>query len=485
MKKYNFEQIKQKTLTITQDLKKKAREKGFLRTMFGIPLQQVLREQNRFEIFDLTPRLLSRSVDYIEKHLDEVGIYRLSGSTKDVQELKFKYEQDLDIQFEYEDVNSVCSLLKNFIRELPEPLLTHALTPDFNRIFNHLNDEAAIITNDITLESKHTLVNNSSILEALKRLIDRLPAPNRDFLAVFLAHLKKIAENYKRNKMGYSNLQVVFAPTLHFGGSLFVVLTLHCQKLFPIEKSVQAIELRSEMLIRRRRPSEPQVDSIRRRPSLGEDPFGDNFQSSPPPRKYPAGNSSPVHVPTRSDSRSAVQSSPTKIGSPPWKSAGTVTSSDRTNLLTESPPKGRSTSPFIDDFGSFIPRSPEPLPQRQESIGLLGIFTESKPSLPPRPTLVQNLEQSVSMSFLNEHYMLNDSAGTNYSILDYNRSSSGETNPFDDPAPPVPEKDIPFYEIQLATLPNIRLGSPFPDFDNFTVESADSEPPSKPPRNRP
>jgi hypothetical protein len=147
--------------------------------------------------------------------------------------LRVRFEHEFDIDFEDTDTNNVTSLLKQFIRELSEPLLTPQLSPLFIQVLGDIDEDFHHYPDSITLETNHPLVQNQVILSKLTSLVDQLPRENRHFLGVFLRHLGKIASNYQVNKMGYNNLQVVFNPTLQFGGALFLVMILHVQILFP------------------------------------------------------------------------------------------------------------------------------------------------------------------------------------------------------------------------------------------------------------
>ena len=94
----------------------------------------------------------------------------------------------------HEDIASVTTLLKHFLRDLPDPLLTAAQYRDFI--------QAAKLDEDIVRrDSVHALVN-------------ALPDPNYATLRVLAIHLHKVAQHSNTNKMTHNNLAIVFAPTL-------------------------------------------------------------------------------------------------------------------------------------------------------------------------------------------------------------------------------------------------------------------------------
>jgi len=67
-----------------------------------------------------------------ERGLDKEGIFRLSGSATAIESLKrsFNEGQDVDLS-KCPDTHIVCGLLKQFLRELREPLLTFELYDTF------------------------------------------------------------------------------------------------------------------------------------------------------------------------------------------------------------------------------------------------------------------------------------------------------------------------------------------------------------------
>lgn len=59
------------------------------------------------------------------------GIYRISGVKSKVQHLKDLYNRGQPVYLEEHEPNIVAGVLKQFLRELPEPVLTNALIPKF------------------------------------------------------------------------------------------------------------------------------------------------------------------------------------------------------------------------------------------------------------------------------------------------------------------------------------------------------------------
>lgn len=96
------------------------------------------------------PTILVRCARTVEEHgLSTVGIYRIPGISTQVQKLRTALNQDcagyhlLENGCMPEEINNVTSVLKLWLRELPDPLFPRSLYPYFidaaskqNRWFN-------------------------------------------------------------------------------------------------------------------------------------------------------------------------------------------------------------------------------------------------------------------------------------------------------------------------------------------------------------
>ncbi|XP_017342064.1 rac GTPase-activating protein 1 [Ictalurus punctatus] len=144
----------------------------------------------------MIPPLVVNCVNEIEQRgLHETGLYRLSGADRVVKELKEKFlrGKTFPLLSKVEDIHAITGLLKDFLRNLKEPLLTFRL----NRTFM----EAAELADD----------DNSIAL--MYQTISDLPQPNRDTLAFLIIHLQRVAQSLD-TKMDVTNLARVFGPTI-------------------------------------------------------------------------------------------------------------------------------------------------------------------------------------------------------------------------------------------------------------------------------
>ncbi|CAF9941966.1 MAG: hypothetical protein ALECFALPRED_009429 [Alectoria fallacina] len=167
-----------------------------LRPIFGLSLEDLLKRDG-----SAIPLVVYQCVQAVDLYgLEVEGIYRLSGSSAHVSKLRSIFDNDsnqLDFRNPeafYHDVNSVAGLLKQFFRDLPDPLLTSEHYQGFI--------EAARIDDDITRrDSMHAIINS-------------LPDPNYATLRALTLHLNRVQEHSAVTRMNAGNLAIIFGPTL-------------------------------------------------------------------------------------------------------------------------------------------------------------------------------------------------------------------------------------------------------------------------------
>ncbi|WAQ95134.1 RGAP1-like protein [Mya arenaria] len=136
----------------------------------------------------MIPGIVIHCVNEIEaRGLNEVGIYRVPGSDRQVKELKEKFLRGKGMPnlSSIDDVHVVCGCLKDFLRNLKEPLVTFKLW----KMFVHAAE--------------------CEMFQA----ISELPRANRDTIAFLMIHLHRVSET-PACKMPANNLSRVFGPTL-------------------------------------------------------------------------------------------------------------------------------------------------------------------------------------------------------------------------------------------------------------------------------
>lgn len=63
------------------------------------------------------------------------GLFRVNGNVKVVEQLRLKYERGEPLTLSDGDIHSAASLLKLFLREMPDGVISTALLPKFIQIY--------------------------------------------------------------------------------------------------------------------------------------------------------------------------------------------------------------------------------------------------------------------------------------------------------------------------------------------------------------
>uniref|UniRef100_A0A8D2IFA6 Rho GTPase-activating protein 10 n=1 Tax=Urocitellus parryii TaxID=9999 RepID=A0A8D2IFA6_UROPR len=127
--------------------------------------------------------------------LDKMGftILRKCISAVETRDVKTCSELDLENSIDWE-VKTITSALKQYLRSLPEPLMTYELHGDF-----------IVPAKSGSPESR---------VNAIHFLVHKLPEKNKEMLDILVKHLTNVSNHSKQNLMTVANLGVVFGPTL-------------------------------------------------------------------------------------------------------------------------------------------------------------------------------------------------------------------------------------------------------------------------------
>ncbi|KAL4616878.1 rho GTPase-activating protein 28 isoform X1 [Arapaima gigas] len=166
--------------------------------LFGVPLTTVLENDRKISPASRVPLLFRKLLSRLEQTgLQAEGILRVSGSVSRVKYLRQELESKFYMgKFDWEQVRhtEAADLLKMFIRELPQPLLTTEHLPSFSAVLN-------------ISSPKHQI-------QALHLLIMLLPGPHRDTLKALLEFLSKVVAHEGKNRMSLWNVSMIVAPNL-------------------------------------------------------------------------------------------------------------------------------------------------------------------------------------------------------------------------------------------------------------------------------
>ncbi|XDV17394.1 hypothetical protein PO909_023257 [Leuciscus waleckii] len=154
-------------------------------------------ELSRLTIDERTvPFVAEKLINYIEMHgLYTEGIYRKSGSTNKIKELKLSLDTDVNgMNLDDYNINVIASVFKQWLRDLPNPLMTFELYEEFLRAMG--------------------LQDKKEVIRGVYSIIDQLSRTHLNTLERLIFHLVRIALQEETNRMSANALAIVFAPCI-------------------------------------------------------------------------------------------------------------------------------------------------------------------------------------------------------------------------------------------------------------------------------
>ncbi|XP_026134022.1 rho GTPase-activating protein 22 isoform X2 [Carassius auratus] len=165
--------------------------------IFGQHLEDTVQSERKFGP-RLAPLLVEQCVDFIrEQGLKEEGLFRMPGQANLVRELQDAFDcGDKPLFDSNTDIHTVASLLKLYLRELPEPVIP------FNKYEDFLTCAQLLLKDDEVGLSE--LVNQ----------VNNLPQANYNLLKYICKFLDEVQSHSNENKMSVQNLATVFGPNI-------------------------------------------------------------------------------------------------------------------------------------------------------------------------------------------------------------------------------------------------------------------------------
>ncbi|KAJ5969614.1 hypothetical protein N7501_005862 [Penicillium viridicatum] len=153
------------------------------------------------------PALPYRSIDYLNfKGCEEEGLYRVPGSGREVKHWQRRFDTELDIDLfeipDLYDINTVGSLFKAWLRELPDELF-----PKATQTMIAMKCEGA-----------------TTAPQLLKDELSKLPPYHYYLLFAITCHLNLLHSYVDQNKMDYRNLCICFQPCMKIDAFCFQFL---------------------------------------------------------------------------------------------------------------------------------------------------------------------------------------------------------------------------------------------------------------------
>ncbi|KAK6474942.1 rho GTPase-activating protein 7-like isoform X1 [Huso huso] len=161
------------------------------RTVFGVPLLLNARRTGN----PLPPSILKAMLYLRNQCLDQVGLFRKSGVKSRIQHLREMNETDpQSVSYEGQSAFDVADMVKQYFRDLPEPVFTSKLCESFLHIYQYFPKDQQ--------------------LSAVQAAVLLLPDENREALQTLLCFLRDVVACVAENQMTPTNIAVCLAPSL-------------------------------------------------------------------------------------------------------------------------------------------------------------------------------------------------------------------------------------------------------------------------------
>ncbi|XP_053935424.1 rho GTPase-activating protein 7-like isoform X3 [Cuculus canorus] len=161
------------------------------KNVFGVPL--LLNVQRTSHPL---PNGILQALDYLRSHfLDQVGLFRKSGVKSRILSLREMNETNPNnVCYEGQSAFDVADMVKQYFRDLPEPIFTSRLCESFLHIYQY--------------------VPKDQQFQAVQAAILLLPKENQEALKILLFFLRDVVAFVEENQMTPTNIAVCLAPSL-------------------------------------------------------------------------------------------------------------------------------------------------------------------------------------------------------------------------------------------------------------------------------
>ncbi|XP_038145770.1 LOW QUALITY PROTEIN: unconventional myosin-IXAa [Cyprinodon tularosa] len=157
---------------------------------FGVEVSRLTNDERT------VPLVVEKLINHIEMHgLYTEGIYRKSGSTNKIKELKLGLDNDVEnMNLDDYNIHVIASVFKQWLRDLPNPLMTFELYEEFIRAMS--------------------LQDKKETIRGVYSVIDQLSRTHLNTLERLIFHLVRISLEEETNRMSANALAIVFAPCI-------------------------------------------------------------------------------------------------------------------------------------------------------------------------------------------------------------------------------------------------------------------------------
>ncbi|KAH8398712.1 hypothetical protein KR222_000413, partial [Zaprionus bogoriensis] len=164
---------------------------------FGVPLKFIVMHS---PCLNSIPPIVRKCVDSlsITGVIDTEGIFRRSGNHAEIMALKERVNRGEDVDLSSVNVHVIAGLLKSFLRDLTEPLLTFELYDDVTKFLDWPKEE-----------------RSRNVTQLIR---EKLPEENYELFKYIVDFLVRVVDCADLNKMTSSNLAIVFGPNFLWSG---------------------------------------------------------------------------------------------------------------------------------------------------------------------------------------------------------------------------------------------------------------------------
>ncbi|KAL7721390.1 Rho-GAP domain-containing protein [Entamoeba marina] len=180
--------------------------------IFGVPLIDAMTHPYRG--LTSTPLIIESAIVYFSSKVETMsveGLFRMNGSKFKTDKLISEFNQGLRIGFDFnEDPHVVSTVLKQYLRELPTPLLTYTIGERLSEMFN----------------GKEPITK-----EELIPIITELPKENQSVLNHLVILGRIISSHSTENKMTSSNMGIMIGPCIYWTETIDIDAITKCKNI--------------------------------------------------------------------------------------------------------------------------------------------------------------------------------------------------------------------------------------------------------------
>uniref|UniRef100_A0A672KE90 Family with sequence similarity 13 member A n=1 Tax=Sinocyclocheilus grahami TaxID=75366 RepID=A0A672KE90_SINGR len=170
---------------------------------------------------DGVPVVVRSMVEYLEKHgLHLEGLFRVNGSVRTVDNLRQRFDGGEEVDLHQDaDACAVASLLKRFLRDLPEGLIHPSIHSPLIQLYQGESDD---------------------FCKDVRELLLQLPDIHYSLLHYLCHFLSQVEQEHTHNRMTATNLATVFGPNVFHNHRLTVDMSFSLSLSSFLEKTIRS-----------------------------------------------------------------------------------------------------------------------------------------------------------------------------------------------------------------------------------------------------